>query len=89
MNLAVQHLTTIGCQASGLISDDDLFKAVHLEIRGHEYDEVILAARRERSTRISRALHLDPVHRLRRRWRQRLTVFPLGPGTTRPTPSWS
>jgi hypothetical protein len=89
MNLAVRHLKTIGCQASGLISDEGLLKAVRAETRAHEYDEVILAARRERGTRLARALHLDPVHRLRRRWGQRLTVFPLGPGTTRPTPSWS
>jgi len=89
MNLAVRHLKTIGCQASGLISDEGLLKAVRAETRGHEYDEVILAARRERGTRLARALRLDPVHRLRRRWGSGLTVFPLGPGTTRPTPSWS
>jgi len=89
MNLAVRHLKTIGGQASGFISDEGLLRAVRSETRGHEYDEVILATGRERGTRLARALHLDPVHRLRRRWGQRLTVFPLGPGTTRPTPSWS
>jgi hypothetical protein len=31
MDLAVQHLQTTGCQASGLISDEDLVKAVHSE----------------------------------------------------------
>src|SRR6266851_3667249 len=36
VNLAVQDLTTIGCRASGLISDEDLVKAVHSETRGHE-----------------------------------------------------
>ncbi len=89
MNLAVRHLQTIGCQASGFIGDEGLLRAVRSETRGHEYDEVILATGRERGSRLARALHLDPVHRLRRRWGRRLTVFPLGPGTTRPTPSWS
>jgi hypothetical protein len=42
MNLTVRHLTNISCQASGLISDEDLVKAVDAETRGHEY-EVILA----------------------------------------------
>jgi hypothetical protein len=90
MNLAVQHLTTIGCQASGLISDEDLSKAVHSEIRGHEYDEVILATGRPGGTWLARALRLDPLHQLRRHLRQRLIIFPLGPGTPPPTsPSWS
>jgi hypothetical protein len=43
MNLTVRHLTAIGCQASGLISDEDLVKAVDAETRSHHYDEVILA----------------------------------------------
>src|SRR5579859_644298 len=43
MNLAVRHLTTIGCRASGMISDEGLVKAVDAETRRHEYDEVILA----------------------------------------------
>ena len=38
MRLAVRQLKTIGCQASGLISDQDLVKAVAAETRGH-YDE--------------------------------------------------
>src|SRR5260221_14391409 len=33
MNLAVRHLKTIGCQASGLISDEDLLNAVRSETR--------------------------------------------------------
>ena len=34
MNLAIRHLKTIGCQASGLLSDeDDLVKAVRSETR--------------------------------------------------------
>ena len=43
MNRAVRRLKTIGCQASGLISDEELVKAVRAETRRHNYDEVILA----------------------------------------------
>jgi hypothetical protein len=75
MNLAVRHLKTIGCQASGLISDKDLLPAVRAETRGSGYDEVILATGRERRSRLAGALHMDPIRRLRRRWGQRLTVF--------------
>jgi len=75
MNLTVRHLNTIGCQASGLISDEDLLHAVRSETRAHRYDEVILAIGRQDVSMLARALHLDPVHRLRRRWGQRLTVF--------------
>jgi len=88
MNLAAQHLRTIGCQVSGLISDEnDLVKAVHSETRRHEYDEVILATGRQRGSWLARSLHLDPVHQLRRRLEQRLVVFPLGPGPPHPIPS--
>jgi hypothetical protein len=75
MNLAVRHLATIGCQASGIISDEDLAPAVRAETRAHDYDELILATGRQEGSPMARALHLDPVHRLRRRWRSRLTVF--------------
>jgi hypothetical protein len=75
MYLTVGHLKTIGCQASGLISDHDLVKAVAAETRTHSYDEVILATGTQKGTRLARALRLDPVHRLRRRWGERLTVF--------------
>ena len=88
MNLAVRHLTTIGCQASGLISDEDLLPAVHAETRGRTYDEVILATGQDASSRRARALHLNPVHKLRRRWGRRLTVFPLNPDNGRPSPTW-
>src|SRR4029077_4633781 len=44
MHLAVRHLKTIGYQASGLMSDEELVKAVGSETRRHHYDEVILAA---------------------------------------------
>ena len=85
MNLAVRHLTTIGCRASGLISDEDaLVTAVRAETRAHEYDEVILATGRQGGTWLARALRLDPIHQLRRRWGPRLTVFAPGPGTTHP-----
>jgi hypothetical protein len=43
MNLAVRHLKAIGYRASGLISDQELVKAVRAETRAHHYDEVILA----------------------------------------------
>jgi hypothetical protein len=80
MNLAIRHLTTIGCPASGLLNDDDdLVEAVRSETRRHDYDEVILATGRQGSSSLARALHLDPVHRLRRRLGQRLIVFPRSP----------
>jgi hypothetical protein len=49
--------------------------------RAHNYDEVILATGRQGGARLARWLRLDPVHRLRRRWGQRLTVFASGPAT--------
>ena len=82
MNLAVRHLRTIGCQASGLISDEELAKAVGAETRRHDYDEVILATCRRGGSRLARGLHQDPVHQLRRRWGHRLVTFSPGPGTT-------
>jgi hypothetical protein len=81
MHRAVRHLKTIGCQASGLISDQELVKAVNAETRRHDYDEVILATGRQGGTRLARSLHRDPIHQLRRRWGQQLTVFASGPGT--------
>lgn len=82
MDLAVQHLQATGCRASGLISEQDLVKAVHSETRAHHYDKVILATGREGS-RWS-APRLDPVHQLRRRLGQRLITFPPGPGHIAP-----
>jgi hypothetical protein len=79
MRLAVRHLKTIGYQASGLISEQDLAKAVGAETRRHHYDEVILATGRQGGTWLVRSLHLDPIDQLRRRWGQRLTVFTSGP----------
>jgi hypothetical protein len=68
MNLAVRHLKAIGCQASGIISDQELAKAVRAEAHAHHYDEVIVATGRQGGTRLARGLHLDPIHQLRRRW---------------------
>ncbi len=85
MNLAVRHLTTIGCRASGLISDEDApVKAVRSETALMSTTEVILATGRQGGTWLARALRLDPIHQLRRRWGPRLTVFAPGPGTTHP-----
>lgn len=78
MNRAVQYLKGIGCQASGVISDSDLLEAVRAETRTHDYDQVILATSRQGGAWLARLLRLDPVNRLRRRCKQRLTVVPLG-----------
>ena len=78
LNRVVRHLTTIGCQASGLISDADLVKAVDAETSRNEYDGVILATSGHDGSWLARALHLDPVRHLRRRWGKKLTVFTAG-----------
>ncbi|MBV9094400.1 MAG: hypothetical protein JO132_11055 [Streptosporangiaceae bacterium] len=82
MQSAVRQLKTIGCRASGIISDEDLVQAVRSETRAHEYDEVILATGRHGGTRLARVLGRDPVHQLQRRWGPRLIVFGHGSGTT-------
>jgi len=84
MDLAVQHLQTTGCRASGLISKEDLVKAAHSETRAHQYDKVILATGRESGRRPARAPRPGPVHHLRRRLGQRLIIFPPAPGTSLP-----
>jgi hypothetical protein len=81
MNLAVRHLTTIGCKASGLISDEDLVTAVDAETRRNDYDEVILAIGGHEGSWLARALHLDPIRHLQRRWGKKLTVFTASGGT--------
>jgi hypothetical protein len=81
MNLAVRHLKMIGCQASGIVSDEDLVPAVRAEARTHAYDGVIVATGMQGGSRLARRLHLDPVHRLRWRWGKRLTVFEGEPVT--------
>jgi hypothetical protein len=81
MNLAVRHLKAIGFRASGLVSDEELVKAVRAETRAHHNDEVILATRRQGGSWLARSLHLDPVHQLRRRWGRHLVIFAAGPGT--------
>jgi hypothetical protein len=79
MNLTVQHLTTIGCAASGFISDeDDLVKTVMSEVRHRDYDAVLLVSTRQRGSPLARLLHLDPKSRLRHRLGHRLVVFPFG-----------
>jgi hypothetical protein len=45
-NLAVRHLRTIGCKASGFISAEDLVPAGRSETGAHNYDQVILATGR-------------------------------------------
>jgi hypothetical protein len=75
MNLAVRHLKTIGYQASGIISDLELVKAVRAETQAHDYDEVILATGRPGGSWLARSLHLDPIHQLRRRWGLQLVIF--------------
>ena len=78
MNRAVRQLTAIGCQASGLISDKDLVKAVDAETRRNDYDEVIVATSGHEGSWLARTLHLDPIHHLERHWGKNLTVFPTG-----------
>jgi len=78
-NLAVRHLKTIGYQARGLMSDQELVKAVGAETRRHHYDEVVLATGRQGGSWLARSLHLDPVHQLRRKV-QRLVILPPGQG---------
>jgi hypothetical protein len=78
LDLTVRHLTMIGCQAEGIISDEDLVPAVRAETAHHHYDQVILAVGQQPSTWLARALHLDPVHQLRRRFGNRLVTFAEG-----------
>jgi hypothetical protein len=78
LDLTVRHLKMIGCQAEGIISDDSLVSAVRAEAGQHHYDEVILAVGQQPSTWLARALHLDPVHQLRRRFGKRLITFTEG-----------
>jgi hypothetical protein len=78
MDLAVRHLRTIGCRADGVISDQDLVKAVRAETGSHDYDEVILATGRQVSSRLDRIMGREPIHQLRRKWGKRLIVFTPG-----------
>jgi hypothetical protein len=82
MDLATHYLKVIGCEASGLVSDENLENAVRSETRARDYDGVILAARRLGGSWLARVLHLDPLHKLRRRWGERLIVCQPGPGAT-------
>jgi hypothetical protein len=87
MDLAVHYLKVIGCQASGLVSDEDLVNAVRSETSARDYDGVILAAGGLGSSGLARALHLDPVHQLRRRWGKRLIVCQPGLARRDPAPA--
>ena len=80
MNRAVRYLTTIGYRASGLISDQELVKAVRAETRAHDYDEVIVATSRHGGSWLARGLRLDPMHQLRRKG-HRLVILTAGTGT--------
>ena len=55
---------------------------MHAETRAHDYDQVILATSRQGGPRLARLLRRDPVHRLRRRCGQQLTVVPFGQGSS-------
>jgi hypothetical protein len=77
MNLTVRQLKMIGFQASGLISDEDLIKAVDAETRSHDYDEIILMTSSPKGSWLARALHTDPIHHLQRHWDRNLTVFTI------------
>jgi len=61
-------------------------KAVRAETRRHDYDEVILATGRQDASSLARGLHLDPIHQLRRRFGQRLIVFPHSQEAPHPAP---
>ena len=81
MTVTVRHLRSAGCQASGLISDEDLVTAVDAETGRSDYDEVLLVTSGQDGSRLARTLHLDPIHHLQRRWREKLTVFTAGGGS--------
>ena len=82
----MRYLRTIGCQASGFISGENLVRAVRSETGGRNYDQVILPAGRQVGSWLARVLRWDPIHRLRRRWGRRLIAFPLGPDAPHPMP---
>ena len=76
MNLAVRHVQTTGCQVSGLISDQDLVKAVRAETSLHDYDEIILVTGQQQdSSGVGRLMGRDPVQQMRRKWGERLIMF--------------
>jgi hypothetical protein len=81
MTVTVRHLRSVGCQASGLISDEDMVTAVDAETRRNNYDEVLLVTSGQDGSRLTRTLHLDPIHHLQRRWGEKLTVFTADGGT--------
>lgn len=76
MERAVQNLKMIGCQASGIISYEDLLTAVRSETQGHDYNEVILATGRQEGSGLARIVGRAPIQQLRREWGERLIEFP-------------
>src|SRR5260370_6499434 len=78
MNLAVRHLRMIGCQASGIISDEELVKAVRSETRARDYDQVILATGGRPRTSMGPGPRRGPAHPLQQRRRQPPVVVPPG-----------
>jgi hypothetical protein len=87
MNRAMHYLEVIGCEASGIISDEDPVKAMRFETRARDYDAVILATGSLGGSWLAHLLHLDPVHQLRRRWGKRLIVCQPRPGHDAYTPA--
>jgi hypothetical protein len=86
MNSAVLQLEQVGCHAVGVITGQrQLDTAVRAEIRGRDYDEVIVVTGRS-SSWLARLLRLDPAHRLRLRLGHRLTVVPLGAAARQAVP---
>lgn len=83
MNLAMHDLEVTGCEASGIVSDEDPVKTVRSETRARDYDAVILATGRLGGSWLAHLLHLDPVHQLQRRWGKPLIVCQPRPGARR------
>ena len=61
-----------------MISDHDLVNAVRTETARHDYAEVILATGRQQGSGLTRVVGRDRVQQLRRKWGERLIVFPEG-----------
>ena len=58
MDLAMHYLEVIGCEASGIVSDEDPVKAVRSETRARAYDAVILATGSLGGSWLAHLLHL-------------------------------
>lgn len=77
-NRAAGQLRTLGCRATGVISDQPLVAAVRAELAARDVDDVVLATGPPTGRGVAALLRLDPVHRLRRRLGTRLVTFPVG-----------